>query len=497
MCCLHWYFQLSKAAGNALSVRGALVWSFAERYASLIVTLASTMLLARLLTPAQVGVFSLCASATAVAGILRDFGISEYLIQEKDLDADKLRAAFGIAIVIAWSIAFLVLLGRHKLADFYGERGVADVLAVLSLNFFILPFASPAFALLNREMAFRKIFVVQITSNAVQAITAVGLAYRGFGYMSLAWGPVAGIAVQTVLVSFFRPRESFLLPGFKAARQVLGYGSMFVTSRVIETFTRNAHEFIIGKQYGFASVGLFSRAFGLIELFYTAVTSAILRVASPAFANDHRAGISLNNSFARGTAIFTSIGFPFLGFIVLMAGDIIRVLFGPQWDAAAPLARNLAIALIPSYLIGLAPNLLAATGHVKRRLQITLIFCPVHLVAVFVASFFSLTAVALVFLIGNTVMFALYVFHLKAVLNSSARALFRPSVPSIVVAVISVSAQALVLLLCRELGLPSLINLILVTLAGAASWLAAVAMTHHPVNDEIRGLLGHLRLRFQ
>jgi O-antigen/teichoic acid export membrane protein len=476
-------------------VRGALAWSFAERYASLVVTLASTMLLARLLTPAQVGVFSLCASVTAVAGILRDFGVSEYLNQEKDLTDDKMRAAFGIAIAIAWSIAVLVLISRHSVARYYGEPGVADVLAVLSLNFLILPFTSPAFALLNREMAFRKIFVVQIVSNAVQAVTAVTLAYRGHGYMSLAWAPVAGIAVQTALVGFVRPRESRLLPGLKCAREVLAYGSMFVTSRFIETFTRNAHEFIIAKQAGFASVGLFSRAFGLIELFNSNVTSAVMRVASPAFAADHRAGIALKGDFARGTAIFTSIAFPFLGFIALMAADIIRVLFGPQWDAAAPLARILAIALIPFYLIGLAPHLLAATGHVKRRLKISFWFSPVHLLGVLLASFVSLQAVAMVWGFSNTVMLAMYVFHLKQVLHSTASELFKPSLASVLVAAISVFMQALVLVLCRELELPAIVNLLAVAVAAAITWYLAVKAIRHPVHDEIVRFIEHRRRR--
>lgn len=480
---------------SSLSVRAALLWSFIERYASLVVTLASTMVLARLLTPAQVGVFSLCASVTAVAGILRDFGISEFLIQEKDLTIDKMRAAFGVAIVIAWSIAALILAVRQPIAAFYGEPGVADVLAVLSLNFFLLPLASPAFALMNRELAFRNIFFVQIGSNSVQAATSVLLAYRGFGYMSLAWAPVAGIATQTLLVTLLRPRDSLLLPAFGAARHVLRYGSMFVMSRSIETFTRNAHEFIIAKQSGFASVGLFSRAFGLIELFNNNVTSAIMRVASPAFATEHRAGASLTQSFARGTAIFTSIAFPFCGFIALMAGDIIDLLFGHQWHAAAPLTRILAIALVPYYLIGLAPNLLVATGNVKRRLQISLWFSPVHLAGVLVASFFGLQAVAAVWGVSNSVMLAMYVRHLKIVLHSSARDLFRPSLGSVVVAAASLAVQALTLLGCREADLTALPSLVLVTLAGAAGWFAAARACRHPVYDEVVRLLAWRRLK--
>ncbi|MGQ5523155.1 lipopolysaccharide biosynthesis protein [Chitinimonas sp. PSY-7] len=486
---------MSAEPTKSLSVRRALVWSFAERYASLVITLVSTMLLARLLTPAQVGVFSLCAAFTILASILRDFGISEYLIQEKDLTKDKLQAAFGMAILTAWAIALFILFFRHAMATFYAEPGVAEVLAVMSLNFFILPFASPAFALLNREMAFKKIFVIQTLCSLVHASTAVILAFYGHGYMSLAWAPIASIVVQTVLVTYLRPRDSLLLPNLGSARVVFNYGLMFVTSRLIESTTRNAHEFIIAKQFDFGSVGIFSRAFGLIELFFTNITSAILRVASPTFATDHRAGIPLDGTFARGTAIFTSIGFTFLGFVSLMSADVIQVLFGHQWDAAAPIASILAISLMPSYLVALAPNLLAATGHVKRRLQISLWYSPVHLAGIFAASFVSLEAIAAVWGLSNTVMLIMYSRHLVVVLHKPAYQLFAPSMRSALVAAISISGQFATLHVCQHFNLPPLVNLLLVVPVGGLCWLAAVRLLKHPVHEEIAQLLQRFRVR--
>ena len=125
------------------TLRNSLVWSFAERYLSLLITIGSTLILARILTPTQIGIFSMCAAVTAVAGILRDFGISEYLIQEKDLTRQKLKAALGIALGVAWSIGAVVFVSRSVIADYYQEQGLSDVLAVLTLNFLILPFASP------------------------------------------------------------------------------------------------------------------------------------------------------------------------------------------------------------------------------------------------------------------------------------------------------------------------------------------------------------------
>lgn len=452
------------------------------------------MILARILTPAQVGIFSLCAAVVAVAGILRDFGISEYLIQEKELTQDKTRAAFTLALIIAWTIAIVVFSLRNIIADYYVESGVAEVLAILSLNFVILPFASPASALLHREMAFRKIFAAQITSNAIHAATAITLAVLGHSYMSLAWASFAGTLAMTVMLGFLRPRDSFLMPGLRSARTVLTYGSMFVTSRVIETFTRNAHEFIIARQFGFMSVGIFSRAFGLIELFYNNVSSAILRVATPAFAENHRSGASLAPAFARGTAILTSIAWPFFGFVALMSEEIIRVLFGPQWDAAAPIATVLAISVMPHYLFILGPNLLAATGHIKRRLKITIIFSPIHLLGILVASNLNLEAVAAIWGLSGLLMLALYIHHLRQILLVSLKELYKPCTLSILVAGASLGAQALSRTLCDKFNLPDIVTMIVMVFIGTVAWLAVARNVHHPAYNEVIRLTLRLNL---
>jgi len=474
---------------SKLSVRGALLWSFGERYASLIITVASTMILARVLTPAQIGVFSLCAAVVAVAGILRDFGISEYLIQEKDLTRDKMRAAFTLALIIAWTIAIIVFALRNVIADYYAEKGVAEVLAVLSLNFVILPFASPAFALLNREMAFRKIFAAQITSNAIHAATSITLAVLGYSYMSLAWASVASTLMQTVLLGFLRPRESFLQPGLKDAQTVLAYGSMFVTSRVIETFTRNAHEFIIAKQFGFISVGLFSRAFGLIDLFYTNFTSAMLRVTTPLFANDHRGGNDLPSRYASGTSVLTVFAWPFLGYLALMSNEIILVLFGPQWGAAAPVASMLALSAFPNYLVTLGPSLLAATGHVKRRLLLTVWYTPIHLIAILVASNWGLLAMAAAFGITSLAGFTMYAYQLPRIFGCTARQLFGASGKSALVATMSIAAQAAAHMACMTYQINSILTLILVGMAALLAWLLAAHFVSHVAYLEIMRFL--------
>lgn len=471
------------------SARKALIWSFAERYASLVVTVASTMILARILTPTDVGIFSLCAAVSTVAGILRDFGVSEYLIQEKELDKDKLRAAFGIALIIGWGIGLGVLLSKGLVADYFKEPGVGSVLGVLSLNFFFLPFASPAFALLTRELAFRKIFLIQTTCNAVQATAAVTLAYLGHGYMSLAWAPVISIATQVLLTTMVHPQGSILLPSFKNNRAVLQYGSLFVTSRVLETVVRNAHEFIIGKQFGFAAVGLFSRAFGLIELFYTNFTSAILRVTTPLFAKGHREGDNLAAKYSFSTTVLTAIAWPFFGFVAIMAPELILVLFGPQWTEAAPIARILALAIMPTYLSAMGPSMLAATGQIKRRLFITAWYAPIHLIALLAASFWGPWAMAAAFGLSNTVQMLMYVSQLPKILGCHRRDLFKGCLKSANLASACIALQYAVAQICSLYAVPSLLALVLVGIAALLCWIFVARLLVHPAYLELARLI--------
>ncbi len=471
------------------STRRALAWSFAERYAGLIVALASTMLLARLLSPAEVGVYSLCAAFTAVAGILRDFGVSEYIIQERDLTRERLRAAYGLAFLFAWSIGGLIFLLRGVVAGFYDEPRVADVLAVLSLHFFLLPVSSPTFALLNRDMAFRPIFAVQLVSNVAQALFSVAAAFAGWGVMSLAWGPIVNVAVQAAMLFYLRPQDCMTLPGLTEARHVLKFGSMFVTSRTIEVLTRNAHDPIVAKQFDFTAVGLMSRAFGLIDLFHNNIGAAVVRVATPAFARQHRSGVELHEAYARATAIFASVSWAFFGFVALTAEPIIRVMFGEQWIAAAPLAVALAVSSLPQGLFALAPQMLSATGQVSRRLRVSLIYSPLHILLVLGASQFGLLAVASVWFVSNSLMLALYFRQLRLALGIRVGALLGPSFSSLVVAGASIAALWMGQQLMAPLRPGPLLEILLGAPLWAGAWWLAARQVSHPAYAELKQLL--------
>src|SRR5688572_2485765 len=100
------------------------------------------------------GVFALAMAASALIASLREFGIGSYLVREPQLNQEKVRTAFGMWLVLSWTMGIVLLVARTPLAEAYGTPGIADVLLVASLSFFVTPFGQPAHALLVRDMRF-------------------------------------------------------------------------------------------------------------------------------------------------------------------------------------------------------------------------------------------------------------------------------------------------------------------------------------------------------
>lgn len=468
------------------SIRQSIFWSLCERHFSQIITLISSMILARLLTPEEVGIFSLCAAFLAVATIFRDFGISEYIIQEKDLTKEKLSGAYALTFLSAWMMATALYFARPYIAEFYNEPGLEDILTILCINFLILPIASPAFALLNREMNFRCIFKIQVTSTALHAVTAVALASYGFSFMSLAWASLVSIATQTLMLIYYKPEHARVLPSLAHISKPLKFGALFSSSRTIEVVKNNSHEFIISHQFGFTALGLFSRALGLINLFWQNITSAVTRVAAPSFAAAfHQSPNELRTLYIRMTTIFTGIAWPFFSFSAIEAERIIYVLFGDQWIEAAPIASILMLGTLISSITSLAPNVLIAAGEVKKRFFITLLLAPVHILGIAIASLFGLYNIAFVWILTALVGLLLYNYHLYNTLTVNFVHIFKASKPSAIIALITSTVIFGTHELFEQFPIHGFIALCIQSLLALLSWIAGIYLTQHPLAPEI------------
>jgi O-antigen/teichoic acid export membrane protein len=364
-------------------VRRSFILSFADSYLAIALQLASTVIISRLLKPAEVGVFAIAAAFSTLASTFRDFGMGEYLIQARDLDHTKIRAAFGLNVVVSWSMAALMFAGAPAAAAFYREEGVGDVMRVLALSFLIVPFGAVVQYWFRRQLNYKPIVIGNAISNISAFIVSVSLAWSGHSYMSLAWSTFAGILATVVVASYYRPSGFPRWPGVKGIREVFDFGKYTTAMYLLAQLGRGAPELIIGRVMDVAHVGMFSRANGLVELFRRLLLRPVWYVSLPYFARAQREKGVLAPAYVDSIGLLTVAGWPLLAYLALTAYSVVRIVYGTQWLDAVPFARILCLACAAELFFFLSREALLACGAARPASVLQMQILALQLLALF------------------------------------------------------------------------------------------------------------------
>ncbi len=459
------------------------------------ITIVSVMVIARLLTPKEIGIFSVGMALITIMQVLRDFGVGRYLIQEKELTSDRIRAAFTIILCTSWGLAAAIFFSAPVIAEFYKEPQTELIIWVLSISFFLAPFGLPVLSLLQREMNFAALYRINVSASFVQAATSIGLAWIGYGALGLAWGAVAGGATMAALATIYRPKEAWVWPGLREWRRVAGFGSFSSGAAIVNQFGLSANDLILGRMLGFSAVGIFSRADSLINMFRRYVGEAAGLVAMPAFSKVSREGGSLREPYLLAAQHATVLAWPFFGVLGLMAFPIVRIMFGGQWDAAVPLVQILSIggAMLSIYMFG--PQALVASGKVKSVFVIELVVQSLRALLIVVAASYSLEAVAGV----NSFVFLLSAIIFTVAISRTIRFTFGEFLRAVSVSLAVTICTLLVPTLVYILVAPASGNLVLpllISIAGAAvGWFAGIFVCRHPIRLEIVVILKNFPIK--
>lgn len=463
------------------TVRRALVLSFAQKYTSLLITLPTIMILSRLLTPKQVGVYSVAVAFVNIVHMLRDFGTSEYLVQVEELDDATKRSAFTVTVIIAWLLGTALFLSSPLIATFFSEPGLRLVLEVLSINFFLLPFGSTVNALLTRSMQFGIRYKIATSQQIVQSALTLTLASLGYGYMSPTWGSVAGMTA-TVLGCTFWGRD-YRIRGLSLQhwRPVSSFGWKKTVGSIVSRVGSSAPDFIIGRMLGFAQAGLFSRGYGLVRMFREKVIGAIGSVAFSAFSQRHRDRGKPHALYLKSMTMVTGISWPFFLFASLMAYPIMRIMFGSQWDAAVPILHLVSIAALISTTMAHNGELLTAIGKVGVATARVTVIQVVRIGVLIWAATYSINVVAAALIPAALFGFVYTCFALVKHTGVTWHGLLESLRPSAVVAALTMTLPLCVYYLDTPHADNLWSPLLLGGLGAAGGWLLGLWAVKHPL----------------
>jgi len=478
-----------------MSLRNSFILSFLEKYSSLVITFISSIIIARLLSPEEIGIYSVTVAFTSLAHMLRDFGVGDYLIKEKELTKDKVGTVFGVAIIFAWSIGGLLLLLSPLISSFYTEPGIKNVLYVLSTSFFIIPFSSPILPVLRRTMQFDKLLRINLASNFMHAVAAISFAYFDYGYMSLAWASLVAVLTTFVLAQYYRPNETKVIPCLKEYKAILSFGGTISLGMLFSELGRNAPELIIGKILGFGPVGIFSRGQGLIKLFQSSFIGAIAPVIHSEFAELIRQDKDVAPTYYKSIEYVTAITWPANTFIAIFSEEIILTLFGDQWIDAAPIVTALCIPAIIWSLFAFSSKVLIASGEASKILKIVMIVESIRIVCTFVGALFSLSHIAWLFTLVSLSGLALYSYYLNVLFNIRLGMVIKSAMKSLYLTVLCIVPTILIFYAANLSDFYLITKLFIAFCVLTTVWCFGVFITNHSIKNEVIGIYSVMKNR--
>jgi O-antigen/teichoic acid export membrane protein len=464
------------------AIHRSIFFSAVERYGSLLLFLFSTAALSRLLTPGEFGVYAVINAVVAViAASFQEFGGANYLIQKKVLSEQNIRTAFTITFCISLVIGLALFLCRDVLVWFFKQDGLKAGIAVSTLNFALTPFSVVISALFRRDMEFGKLAICNLTSNLVSIGTSITLAVLHYSYMAPIWGAVAGNIALTAMVIAFWKNGRIFHPSLSEYPDVISFGLYSAGVSIINVFYNLAPQLFLARILDFAAVGLYSRAVGITQVFDKLVGQVLSPVIMPAIFAQTKAGGNLKHIYLNAIALLTAVHWPFLAFVAIMAQPIILIWLGPTWLEIVPMIRMLCIGYLSLVVAFLSYPILVALGSVRDALISSLISLPPSLLAIFVASFFGVQAVAASAMLTLPFQAAVAIYFIARHLDIGWLDLLGATFKSTIVTIASLVGPAICAVVMECGMLSPIFGLILASFSTTICWLLSMMVTEHPL----------------
>ncbi|MCU0525735.1 MAG: lipopolysaccharide biosynthesis protein [Elainella sp. Prado103] len=329
------------------SIRGGAVTLVSQGFKFLLQT-GGTFFLARLLLPEDFGLIGMVTIVLNFVELFKDLGLSAATIQKPDINHAQVSTLFWINIGFSLLITVLVAVLAPVIAVFYGEARLTPIVLCLSVNFMIGGLAVQHLALLKRQMQFGSIARIEIVSMVTGVGTATVAAGMGMGYWSLIiWRLVQSLTtlVGAWLMCRWRPG---LISRYGNVSSMLVFGSNMAGFHIVNYFSRNADNFLIGRFWGAQQLGLYAIAYKLLLLPIEQINLPLTNVALPTLSRLQEEPEKFQRYYYQAILIAASLGMPIAGFLFACADLIIPLALGQQWMPVIPIFRW----LIPAAYVG-------------------------------------------------------------------------------------------------------------------------------------------------
>ena len=296
-------------------------------------TVGSTAILARLLTPEDYG---LVAMVTVITGFIANFyylGLSTATIQREEIDHDQVSTLFWVNVAASTGMALLVAMLAPVLSWFYSEPRLTWITVTLAAAFVLMGLGVQHQALLNRQMRFGALAASDVIATLGGIVVGIACASAGLAYQSLVAAQLTTAALSSALLWWFCRWRPHAAGSLSRVYPMLRFGGAITGFQVVNYFARNGDNFLIGRFHGSQELGLYSRAYNLLLFPLMQILSPIASVALPTLSRMN--GEAFRAAFLRMARVACVLSMPLVAFTIGTADLIIEIFLGAQWHQAA------------------------------------------------------------------------------------------------------------------------------------------------------------------
>lgn len=439
-------------------VLNSVKWTAIEKYSSQGIQFIVSVVMARILTPAEYGIVGIIAVFIGIAQVFINTGLTQALVSKKVCTEDDYSTANWINIVISLICYIILFFFAPLISKFYSEPILIPTIRVMSLTFIIGAFSAVCRTKLTKQLKFKQISLVTLVTCVFSGFVGIIMAYLGMGVWALVLQSVlAGLlsSICIIIVAKYRFSLKFKKESFK---ELFGFGSKILGSDILWVIFNNIYPLIIGKAFNSQSVGYFSRAFSYSELIPANFCGVLEKVLFPIFAiiqdDDERF-----ERYYRKSVLITSFLIITGNFILIgLSYPLILNMLTEKWLPCVPLLQILCLSKLFSHINTINGRLYMAKGFPGVFLKYSFILQPLHLLIIIISLQFGLKGMAwgeVLFSLTSTIL-SLYVCKKYIGFNP-----FKTIKPIIPVVIYSGMISALSMIAFRYFIAPSLLSLVI------------------------------------
>jgi len=325
-----------------VALRGGLVTAGAQGF-KMVIQFISVIILARLLVPEDFGLVASVGPIVAFVGLLQNLGLQQALVQRKDISDRQLNQVFWVSALVGLGSSVVVAALAPAIAAFYGDQRMLGITIASALPLLLGSIAAVPLALMNRHLQFGQLALNDVITAAAGLLAAAIAAWAGMGYWSLVLGPAVA-AVVALAAAWQVVRWTPSRPDLKVDGDILSFGANLTGFNLVNFFSRNLDNILIGKYSGAIELGYYDRAYKLLLFPLQNITQPLTRVMVPLLSRIHEDKARFRDLYVRTNWLLAAVTMPGIAALTLTSEQVVALLFGPRWTAVAPIFAWLGIA---------------------------------------------------------------------------------------------------------------------------------------------------------